>query len=48
MSVCFGIVTEHNGLIHAANNDKGGATFTVELPLAVGLPKARRPQEALL
>jgi len=34
LSVCYGIVTNHNGLIHAENNKMGGATFTVELPLA--------------
>jgi PAS domain S-box-containing protein len=34
LSTCYGIVTEHNGLIRAENNEKGGATFTVELPLA--------------
>ena len=34
LSTCYGIVTSHNGLIHAENNEMGGATFTVELPLA--------------
>ena len=34
LSTCYGIVTAHGGLIHAGNNDQGGATFTVELPLA--------------
>ncbi len=34
LSICYGIVTSHNGLIHAENNEMGGATFTVELPLA--------------
>ncbi len=34
LSVCYGIVTAHGGLIHAENNKMGGATFTVELPLA--------------
>jgi signal transduction histidine kinase len=34
LSTCYGIVTDHNGLIRAENNDMGGATFTVELPLA--------------
>jgi len=35
LSICYGIVTEHGGLIHAANNPAGGAVFTVELPLAM-------------
>jgi len=36
LSTCQAIVTDHNGLIRAENNDMGGATFTVELPLATG------------
>ena len=34
LSTCYGIVTSHQGLIRAENNEMGGATFTVELPLA--------------
>ncbi len=34
LSTCYGIVTGHGGLIRAGNNEMGGATFTVELPLA--------------
>jgi signal transduction histidine kinase len=34
LSTCYKIVTSHKGLIHAENNEAGGATFTVELPLA--------------
>jgi PAS domain S-box-containing protein len=34
LSTSYGIVTEHKGLIHAENNEEGGATFIVELPLA--------------
>lgn len=33
LSTCYGIVTNHKGLIYAENNETGGATFTVELPL---------------
>ena len=33
LSTCRAIVTDHNGLIRIENNDMGGATFTVELPL---------------
>jgi len=34
LSRCRGIIIGHNGLIGAENNEMGGATFTVELPLA--------------
>jgi signal transduction histidine kinase len=33
LSTCSSIITAHKGLIHAKNNEMGGATFTVELPL---------------
>lgn len=35
LSTCYGIVTSHGGLIHAENNQKGGATIVVELPKAI-------------
>ncbi len=34
LATCHGIVTAHGGSIRAENNDMGGATFIVELPLA--------------
>jgi len=34
LSTCYGIITGHNGLIRAENNEMGEATITVELPLA--------------
>ncbi len=34
LSTCYGIATAHKGLIRAENNEMGGATFVVELPLA--------------
>ena len=34
LSTCYGIVTDHHGLIVARNNPEGGATFVVDLPLA--------------
>jgi len=43
LSTCYGIVTNHNGLIRAENNEAGGATFVVELPLATN-----RKQPALV
>lgn len=33
LSVCWGIVTEHNGKISAASEEGHGATFLVELPI---------------
>ncbi|MBU2264537.1 hypothetical protein KJ797_04415, partial [Patescibacteria group bacterium] len=33
LSVCKGIIQEHGGTIRAENNDIGGASFVVELPL---------------
>ncbi|GEM_PF-3118455 len=36
LSVCYGIVTAHGGLIRAENNEMGGATLVVELPLVQG------------
>jgi signal transduction histidine kinase len=39
LSTCYGIVTNHKGLIFAENNETGGVTFTVELPLADALEK---------
>jgi PAS domain S-box-containing protein len=44
LSVCYGIVTGHGGTIRGENNGNGGATFTVELPLAVSAPEMS-PQE---
>ncbi len=34
LATCQGIVIAHGGLVRAENNDMGGATFIVELPLA--------------
>jgi PAS domain S-box-containing protein len=36
LSTCYGIITSHGGLIHAENNDMGGVTIIVELPLTRG------------
>lgn len=33
LSICYGIVKEHGGEIEVRNEDGGGATFTVKLPL---------------
>jgi signal transduction histidine kinase/ActR/RegA family two-component response regulator len=34
LSICYGIVREHGGLISGRNRDGGGAVFTVELPVS--------------
>ena len=34
LSVCYGIVREHGGLISGSNRATGGAVFTIELPAA--------------
>jgi PAS domain S-box-containing protein len=45
LSTCYGIVTDHNGLIRAENNEMGGATFTVELPLANSARHRKSPRK---
>lgn len=42
LSTCYSIVTSHNGLIHAENNDMGGVTITVELPVIRQKVKKRK------
>jgi len=36
LTIAYGIVQEHGGLIAAANHPDGGAIFTVELPAKPG------------
>ena len=45
LSVCHGIIAEHNGQIYARNNPDRGATFVVELPITTELeqPEPARP-----
>jgi two-component system NtrC family sensor kinase len=33
LSVCYGIIQEHNGTISCKNRLEGGATFRIELPV---------------
>ncbi|MDD5312485.1 MAG: PAS domain S-box protein [Dehalococcoidia bacterium] len=40
LSVCHGIVSEHEGTIYAENLEEGGAIFTVELPATEKTPQA--------
>jgi two-component system NtrC family sensor kinase len=35
LSICYGIVTEHGGTIRVRNMSHRGASFTIELPLAL-------------
>jgi signal transduction histidine kinase len=35
LAITYGIIQEHGGTIHAANDPQGGAVFTVELPQLV-------------
>jgi signal transduction histidine kinase len=35
LSICYGIVEEHNGSITAENDPESGAVFTIRLPLSV-------------
>ena len=35
LSTCHGIVTSHGGLIHAENNEMGGATIVIRLPQSI-------------
>ncbi len=40
LSICYGILQQHQGSISCCNNTGRGATFTIELPLAkIPLPK---------
>ena len=33
LSICYGIIEDHKGMIYAGNSSKGGAVFTIRLPL---------------
>ncbi len=45
LSTCYGIITGHGGLIRAENNEVGGATFIMELPLAKIWRKGSLPRK---
>ena len=40
LSVCYGILQEHNGTITGQNRPEGGAIFRIELPAATDYPHA--------
>lgn len=44
LSVCYGIIQEHNGKITGKNRPEGGATFRIELPAV--MDSARVPNSA--
>jgi len=46
LSTCYSIVTNHKGLIYAENNETGGATFTIELPLDVTQEKMQIDEDS--
>lgn len=50
LSVCYGIVSQHNGKIYAESKPGRGATFIVELPIVtqdkqLGLPEPETPEQ---
>jgi signal transduction histidine kinase len=42
LSVCYGIIQEHNGRITGQNRPEGGAIFRIELPAVVDPERALR------
>jgi PAS domain S-box-containing protein len=47
LSLCYGIITEHNGKIYARSQPGKGATFIVELPIITEV-KAPKPAEVVV
>jgi len=43
LTLAYGVVQEHGGTIHAANDPGGGAMFTIELPAAPAVEPAGPP-----
>jgi len=46
LSICYGIVKEHNGRIWAESKPRQGATFNVEVPVVSEAPVLRKSKEA--
>ena len=40
LTICYGIIDEHNGRIWAESQPGRGATFIIELPVIAGVPRA--------
>jgi PAS domain S-box-containing protein len=43
LSICYGIIHDHEGRIWAENNEWGGASFFIELPVAAGRNEHSEP-----
>jgi signal transduction histidine kinase/ActR/RegA family two-component response regulator len=41
LSVCYGVVREHGGIISGRNRETGGAIFTIELPVSSDATESR-------
>ena len=41
LSVCYGIIQEHNGKITCQNRPEGGAIFRIELPAVLDMAETR-------
>ncbi len=48
LSICYGIVQDHHGVIRVESGKNQGATFVVELPLAIESPKTPVREEPKL
>jgi len=46
LSVCHGIITEHNGKIYAQSKQGKGTTFVVELPVTIETEQTEMPSDA--
>ena len=47
LTICYGIIDEHNGRIWAESQPGRGATFVIELPVVAGTPRRVGPEADL-